>query len=177
MPRRPIHRSVGLPCPAIVYAHYVVPTNLMRSLAEAKLIRQTRPSQEGLEDNVREIRLLGDDLFQPLARDCQYPPALAHHGREVQALPGEHVQLAQETAREEDRYRPRLTCEVVDHLHLAFEDDEEVVGGVARPEEDLPGLRLSRLAVATEDLNLVFPERRGPRTANLSGSINHSVPP
>jgi hypothetical protein len=44
MPRWPIHLSVGLPCPAIVYAHYVVPTPLMRDLAEAKLIRQTPPT-------------------------------------------------------------------------------------------------------------------------------------
>ena len=64
-------------------------------------------------------------------------------------------------------YRPRLAGEVVDHLHLAFEDDDEVVGGVARPEQDLPRLRLPRLPVAPEDLDLVFPQRRGPRTADL----------
>ena len=46
MPRWTIHLSVGLPCPAIVYAHYAVPPTLMRGLAEAKLIRQTRPNRE-----------------------------------------------------------------------------------------------------------------------------------
>jgi hypothetical protein len=74
--------------------------------------------------------LLGDDLLQPLARDLQHLPALAHHGREVHRLMGEHVQLAQEAARAEDPYRARLTGEVIYHLHLAFEDDYEVVGGV-----------------------------------------------
>ena len=54
MPRWPIHLSVGLPCPAIVYAHYVDPTTLMRSLAEAKLIRQTRPRRT--EQGDYEIR-------------------------------------------------------------------------------------------------------------------------
>jgi hypothetical protein len=73
-------------------------------------------------------------------------------------------------------YRPRLSGEVVDNLHLAFEDDYEVVGGVARPEEDVPDLRLARLPIALKDLDLVFPQRRGPRTTNLSGSIDHGVP-
>jgi hypothetical protein len=43
------------------------------------------------------------------------------------------------------------------HLHLAFEDDDEVVGRVARPEEDLSYLRCPRLPVALKDLDLVFP--------------------
>ena len=36
--------SGGMPCPDLVYAHYVAPTTLMRGLAEAKPIRQTHPS-------------------------------------------------------------------------------------------------------------------------------------
>src|SRR5215211_1340530 len=81
---------------------------------------------------------------------------------------------------------PRLAGEVVYYLYHALEDDEEVVGGVARPEEDLPGLRLSRLPVAPEDLDLVFTQRRwprdtpkrrrSPRTPNLTGSISHCAP-
>ena len=91
------------------------------------------PGQEGLEDDVREVGLLGDDLLQALARYGQHLPALAHHGREVHRLPGEHVQLAQETAREEGPYRPGLAGKVVDHLHLAFEDDYEVVSRCRPP--------------------------------------------
>src|SRR5215208_787087 len=133
------------------------------------------PSQERLQDNVREVGLLGDDLLQPLARNGQHLPVLTHHGREVHCLPGEHVQLAQETARKEDPYRPCLAGEVVDHLHLTLEDDYEVVLGVARPEQDIPYLRLPRPAVASEDLDLVFPQRRGPRTADLVHSIIHGA--
>jgi hypothetical protein len=69
----------------------------------------------------------------------------------------------------------RLTGEVVDHLHLTLEDDDEVVGGIARPKEDLPDLRLPRLPIAPEDLDLVFPQRWGSRTADLIGSIIHGV--
>src|SRR5215216_5278597 len=134
------------------------------------------PGQEGLEDNVREVGLLGDYLLQPLAGYGQHLPAFAHHGREVHRLPGEHVQLAQEATGKEGSYPPRLSGEVVDHLHLALEDDYEVVSGVARPEEDVPDLRLPLLSVALENRELVFPQRRGPRTANLSGSIDHGVP-
>src|SRR5215204_3627650 len=134
------------------------------------------PGQEGFQDNVREVGLLGDYLLQPLAGNGQHLPGLAHHGREVHRLPGEHVQLTQEATREEGSYRSRLSGEVVDNLHLALKDDDEVVGGVARPEQDVPDLRLPRLPIALEDLDLVFPQRRGPRTANLSGSIDYGVP-
>src|SRR3712207_5980595 len=82
---------------------------------------------------------------------------------------------SQEAIREEGSYRPRLSDEVVDDLHLALKDDYEVVSGVARPEEDVPDLRLPLLPVALEDRELVFPQLRGPRTANLSASIDHGV--
>src|SRR5918994_143907 len=143
--------------------------------AEAGPHHVRAPGQEGLQDNVREVGLLGDYLLQPLAGYGQHLPGLAHHGREVHRLPGEHVQLAQEATREEGSYRPRLSGEVVDNLHLALKDDDEVVGGVARPEQDVPDLRLPPLPVALEDRELVLPQRRGPRTTNLSGSIDHGV--
>src|SRR5215204_2443546 len=133
------------------------------------------PGQEGLQDDVREVGLLGDYLLQPLAGYGQHLPALAHNGREVHRLPGEHVQLAQEATREEGSYPPRLSGEVVDNLHLASKDDDEVVSGVARSEEDVPDLHLPPLPIALEDRELVFPQLRGPRTANLSGSIDHGV--
>jgi hypothetical protein len=57
------------------------------------------PRQKGLEDGVRESGLLGYDLFQLLARNQQHLPGLAYHGREVQRLGGEQVQLAHETTR------------------------------------------------------------------------------
>src|SRR5215216_1538079 len=134
------------------------------------------PGQEGLQDDVREVGLLGDYLLQPLASYGQHLSAFAHHSRQVHRLPGEHVQLAQEATREEGSYRPCVAREVVDHLHLALEDDYEVVVGVARPKQDIPDLRLPRLPIAPEDLDLVIPQRRGPRTTNLSGSIDHGVP-
>src|SRR5918992_569866 len=134
------------------------------------------PREEGLEDDVREVGLLADDLLQPLPRDSQHLPAHAHHGREVDWLPGEHVKVPHEAARAHNAHRPRLAGEVVDHFYLALEDDEEVVLGVARPEEDLPCLRHPPLPVSPEDLGLVFPQRRGPRTADLTGSIVHRAP-
>src|SRR5829696_2991203 len=133
------------------------------------------PGQEGLQDDVREVGLLGDYLLQPLAGYGQHLPALAHNGREVHRLPGEHVQLAQETARQEDPYRPCLAGEVVYNLYLALEDDYEVVGGIACPKQDIPDLRLYRLSVAPEDRELVFPKRRGSRTADLVHSIAHGA--
>src|SRR5215204_7017311 len=63
--------------------------------------------------------------------------------------------------------------EVVDHLHFALENDYKIVLGVARPKKDIPDLRLPLLPVAPEDLDLVFPQRRGPRTADLIHSIIH----
>src|SRR5215218_5723992 len=76
-------------------------------------------------------------------------------------------------ASKEDPYRPCLAREVVDHLHLALKDDYEVVLGVACPKQDIPDLRLPLLPVAPEDVDLVFPKRRGPRTADLIHSIIH----
>ena len=49
--------SVGLPRPAIVYAHYVVPTTLMRGLAAAKPIRQTHPRCPRVFENARYRKL------------------------------------------------------------------------------------------------------------------------
>src|SRR5918995_2677636 len=143
--------------------------------AEAGPHHVRAPGQEGLQDDVREVGLLGDYLLQPLAGYGQHLPGLAHNGREVHRLPGEHVQLTQEATREEGSYRPRLSGEVVDNLHLALKDDDEVVSSIARSEEDVPDLRLPLLPVALEDLDLVFPQLRGPRTANFSGSIDHGV--
>src|SRR5919199_490506 len=134
------------------------------------------PREEGLEDDIGEVGLLRDYLLQPLARNRQHLPAFAHHGRDVHGLPGEHVQFAQEAAGEEGPYRPRLAGEVVYHLHYTFQDDDKVVGGVARPEEDVPDVRLPRLFVEPEDRELVFPQRRGPRTSDLVHSIIHGVP-
>src|SRR5918993_924531 len=143
--------------------------------AEAGPHHVRAPGQEGLQDDVREVGLLGDYLLQPLAGYGQHLPGLAHHGREVHRLPGEHVQLTQEATREEGSYPPRLSGEVVDNLHLALKDDDEIISSVACPEEDVPDLHLPPLPVATEDQELVFPQLRGPRTANLSGSIDHGV--
>jgi hypothetical protein len=125
------------------------------------------PREEGLEDDVREVGLLGNDLPQPLGGDREHLPTLAHHGREVHRLPGKHIQVAHETARAEDPHRPRFISEVVYYLHLAFEDDDEVVGKGACPKEDLLGLRLPRLPVATQDIDLIFTQCRGPRAADL----------
>jgi hypothetical protein len=96
--------------------------------AHAHPHQKRAPGQEGIEDDVREIELLGDDLLQPLAWDRQHLPAHAHHGREGHPLPGEHVQVAQESAWAEAPHPPRLAGEVVYYLYLALEDDEEVVG-------------------------------------------------
>src|SRR5918993_3160880 len=141
--------------------------------AEAGPHHVRAPGQEGLQDDVREVGLLGDYLLQPLAGYGQHLPGLAHHGCEVHRLPGEHVQLTQETARQEDSYRPCPAREVVAHLYLALEDDYEVVLGVTRPEQDIPDLHLPLLPVAPENLDLVFPQRRGPRTTDLIHSILH----
>ena len=53
---------------------------------------------------------------------------LARHGLKGHRLPRKHVQVAHEAARAEDTHRAaRFTREVVGYLHLAFEDDDEVV--------------------------------------------------
>ena len=106
--------------------------------------------KEGLEKDVGEVGLLGDDLLQLLGRNGQNLPVLARHGLKGHRLPRKHVQVAHEAPRAEDTHRAaRFTREVVDYLHLAFEDDDEVVGQGARPKENLPDLRLPRLPVAS----------------------------
>ena len=80
MPRWPIHLSVGLPCPAIVYAHYVVPTALVRALAEAKLIGQTRPSEVALA--VTEVGTHGPDIL----KDTNSADNLRRQGRQRRVL-------------------------------------------------------------------------------------------
>jgi|SRR5215217_1991499 len=81
---------------------------------------------------------------------------LEERSKVARRLPGEHVQLAHNIARSENPYRARLTGEVVDHLHLAFEDDHEIAGGVACPKKDLPDLRLPRPPIAPEEFDLVL---------------------
>jgi hypothetical protein len=49
---------------------------------------------------------------------------------------------------------------VLGDLHLAGEDDDEVVGAVAFSEKDLPGLDLPYLSVAPQELDLVICQRR-----------------
>src|ERR671921_970150 len=106
--------------------------------------------KEGLEDDVGEVGLLGNDLLQLLGRNGQNLPMLARHGLKGHRLPRKHVQVAHEAARAEDTHRAaRFTREVVGYLHLAFEDDDEVVGQGARPKENLPDLLLPRLPVAS----------------------------
>ena len=143
--------------------------------AEALPHHVRAPGQEGPEDDIRDVGLLGDDLLQPLAGNGQHLPGLAHHASQVHRLPGEHVQFAQETALVESSYRPRLAGEVVAHLHLAFQHDHKIVIGIARPEKDLTDLRLPGLPVALEDLDLVRPQPRGPRAANLIHPITHAT--
>ena len=133
------------------------------------------PGQEGLQDDIGEVGLLGNYLLQPLARYGQHLPTLAHHDRDVPRLPEEHVQLAHKTARALGHYDPRLAREVVDHLKRTFEDDYEVEGSVTRPGEDLPRHSFPRLPVAHEDFDLIFPQPRGGRTANLVHPIFHSA--
>src|SRR5215203_2805433 len=62
--------------------------------AETRPHAPRAPREEGFEDAVREVGLLGDDLLQSLAGDRQHLPANAHHSREVDWLPGEHVKVA-----------------------------------------------------------------------------------
>jgi hypothetical protein len=147
-------------------------------LASAPMKTKSAPAPRVRRDPER-LSSITPPLQEILSRELSHPaadqhlPAFAHHGREVHRLPGEHVQLTQETAHQEDTYRPCPAREVVDHLYLALEDDYEVVLGVTHPEQDIPDLRLPLLPVAPENLDLVLPQRRCPRTTDLIHSIYH----
>jgi hypothetical protein len=141
--------------------------------AEALLYHIRASGQKGPEDYVRDVGLLGDDLLQALAGNGQYLPGLAHHARQVHGLPGEHVQLAQEASLAERSYSSPFAREVVAHLHLTFQDYYKVVFGIARPEQDIVGLRPPSMPVALEDLDLIGPQPRGPRAADLIHPVTH----
>ena len=105
----------------------------------------------------------------------------SRHGLKGHRLSCKHVQqVAHEAPRAEDTHRAaRFTREVVDYLHLAFEDDDEVVGQGARPKENLPDLRLPRLPVASlghqSDLSSALVPSRCGSSSSLSPEIRDST--
>jgi len=73
MPRWLIHLSVDLPCPAIVYAHYVLPTTLMKGLDEAKTHSRHRASGHlriPYRRNPRNNPSLGTRVNTAKEKDC-----------------------------------------------------------------------------------------------------------
>src|SRR5919202_5208975 len=74
-----------------------------------------------------------------------------------------------------DRYRACLSGEVLDNLHLALKDDDEVIGAIALPEKNLPRLNLLHLSVVLEELDLIVRQCRKGRASNLVGSIIHAA--
>jgi len=78
--------------------------------------------------------------------DHQHPPRARHTPGEKTALAGEQRQLADEVAGHEPRHRHLVHAVGAQDLNLAVEDDEKVIGGFARLEEQIPDSRCALAA-------------------------------
>ena len=117
--------------------------------------------QVGLENQVTEHRVLGQQVAHPAHRHGQHLAWLGDHGRVQRRLPGQQAELAQEAAGTMDgdqllvRARERL-----DDSDLAGQDDEEIVPFVTVAEQHLSGLRAAPRAMSVEHADLLFTQAR-----------------
>ena len=128
---------------AIASGEYREPMMRIASRALAGL-QQLAPRDERAEDRVR------DRGFELISRRnssgeiASTRPARRHARVEVRALPGQHVQLAEEPARGRGSRRCTSPSRSARYdLDLALEDHEEVVRRRARAVEDVAGLDIA----------------------------------
>jgi hypothetical protein len=122
---------------------------------------QDRPAgHERTEDQVAEAFVLGDELAELLHRDLDHLALVADDSGEVDALPGQHAELAEEALGPVDGDDPVLGSVALDDHHRARLDDEEVALGVALGEEDVAGLDVAELAELPQLSQLVLVEAR-----------------
>ena len=97
--------------------------------ARADLRQDRVPQEEGPEDQLAQVELLGHDDPQLLGRDAQHPARRDRHGGEVHALAGEQTDLPEELRRSVAGDDALVgAAAVLDDLGLTGEEDDQVVG-------------------------------------------------
>ena len=129
--------------------------------AAAELDQEGAPDEVRLHDEVAQAGVPRDRVAQPLQRDDEHRARLAHDRREERGLPGEQVDLAEESPGPVHR---QLTLAVVlDDRHQALEHHDEIGGRLSLPVEHLPRARAAPLPPCGEGGDLLVAEpREGP---------------
>jgi hypothetical protein len=120
---------------------------------------QRTPGEERLQDGVADPGVGHDVGAEHVGRHDDDLAALHHPRRQVRVLAGEEAHLAEEPAGAVAGDHHLVTVPVgTEDLGGAGEDDDEVVLGVARGEQDLTRLYRAALTVGGDDGQLIVVE-------------------
>ncbi len=98
------------------------------------------PSHECAEDHVAQCLVLSDDLAQLVQGNLDHLSGVPHDPGEVEPLPGDEAQLAQEPVLPVDGDDAVLGAQALNDGHRSRLDDEEVAALIAGGEEHLARL-------------------------------------
>jgi hypothetical protein len=113
------------------------------------------PEQEGAQDQVAEAGLMGHDGAYLRDGNCQHPPGRCRHRSQVNALPGEHADFAQELCPSVTRDERRTGLAVVlDDLGGPVEHHDQVVGLVPVGEQHVASRHVALGTVPAQHIKL-----------------------
>ena len=118
------------------------------------------PQYERSHENFTQFGVPAHQRAQVLRSQLQKFSRLRHPPANQARPPGNHVHLAGEFTRGMLRYRSFLPTVRLHDLHRAGEQYKKRDRGIARLEENLSGIHLSKLAEGTRALDLRSRERR-----------------
>ena len=130
--------------------------------------------EERAQDQVAEVRVVGDELAQPFGRHGEDLAVLHDHRGQERSLAGEQIQLAEEAALSVHADRALATAVMaLDDRDLARQDHEEVVAGVTLAEEHVAALDATALADRLErrELAVVEPRERAGAVLGLDECV------
>jgi hypothetical protein len=129
------------------------------------------PGPEGLEEDVRQLGVLGHQPPEARRRDAVHATVLDDAGDQVDRLAGQQVELAEKRAGPEadESLLRRVPCGRLDDLDRRVLHDDQVVGRVAGAVENLTGLDAFRGAERGQarELRLGQPGKGGPLALGL----------
>jgi hypothetical protein len=114
--------------------------------ARSDLDQDRLAGQEGAQDQLGEILVVGEQAPQARDRHVDHLAGIAHDRRQVDAAAGEEAELAQEAVRAVDRHHAVLHAVSADDRDRAGLDHEQVIARVALLVEDLARLDRAHLA-------------------------------
>jgi hypothetical protein len=153
----------------------------LESARRAVLPEDFPPGAERLEQEVRQLGVLGHQLPEARGRDPVDATALHDSSNQIDRLAGQQVELAEKRTRTEahERLLRRIACCRLDDLDGRVLNEDEVVGCVAGAVEHIAGGDVLRRSIGTQarKLSIAQPGKRN-RIVDLGLGLDpcHSPP-